>query len=336
LNSKDIATIIIGIVGFFAWPFIAVWWLIVEPMMLIVRLVKGSEWGAERKARTLTNKLYKDVAAITAEFPSKLRFAHDVIEPITDCDLDALKTMVVVAAALYQQERFVEPVPKPPAVCNSIEAARYRDWLSSYAAKVGNPQAPKVAQRILTNCFRELAACIPQSTGDDLTVPLTEALDDIPELVENVCLAFFDQEAVSLGVFADIRNQLNRNPHEASGLPYTPQYYESGKLIMPTKYQGENVIYSYLKGTPLLDLFDLSIGYAIPDEARFEGQWIVGPQGTGKTQFLQYQIVKLLPQVLAGKASIIVMDSQEEMIPKLSRLKALQGRIVLIDANDVE
>ena len=35
-------------------------------------------------------------------------------------------------------------------------------------------------------------------------------------------------------------------------------------------------------------------------------------------------------------ASIIVMDSQEEMIRTLSHIKAIKDRLILIDANDVE
>lgn len=37
-----------------------------------------------------------------------------------------------------------------------------------------------------------------------------------------------------------------------------------------------------------------------------------------------------------GEASIIVLDSQEQMIPIISQIKAIKDRLVLIDANDVE
>lgn len=69
-------------------------------------------------------------------------------------------------------------------------------------------------------------------------------------------------------------------------------------VIMPEHYKGDYVVKAY-----------------------FEGQHILGPPGTGKTQFLQSQIVDLLDK----NVSIIVMGSH-----------AIKDRLVVIDANDVE
>jgi hypothetical protein len=78
----------------------------------------------------------------------------------------------------------------------------------------------------------------------------------------------------------------------------------------------------------------------IPEETYFEGQWIVAPPGTGKTQFIAQQIYNLLCS--GENCSIIVIDSQDQLIPTLSHLKMFaqgqpdQDNLVLIDANDVE
>ncbi|MDP2367257.1 hypothetical protein [Rhodoferax sp.] len=50
--------------------------------------------------------------------------------------------------------------------------------------------------------------------------------------------------------------------------------------------------------------------FSIPEQPRFEHQWVVAPQGSGKTQLLQSQIAKDLERVARGEASIIVIDSQ--------------------------
>src|SRR4051794_9336802 len=50
---------------------------------------------------------------------------------------------------------------------------------------------------------------------------------------------------------------------------------------------------------------------------------IVASSGFGKTQLLQNYISHDLPQIAAGKRSIIVIDSQGDLIGKILRLKQL-------------
>ncbi|QWG24159.1 hypothetical protein KMZ93_04310 [Bradyrhizobium sediminis] len=58
-------------------------------------------------------------------------------------------------------------------------------------------------------------------------------------------------------------------------------------------------------------------------DARFEGTWIKGEQGWGKTTLLSALIEEDLGKVAAGKASVIVIDSQNEhlgrFLPRLPR-----------------
>jgi hypothetical protein len=300
----------------FTWPFFAVFFLVVLPLRFItkgaVELPVWQEW----KARLQTNRLHKQVAAVTASVPSQQDFAGTVYKAILDDIDDAWATAFITAALeVYDMEDLSAEIPKPPAIANSIEAARYRDWLAKHAAKIANPRAAHVAQRVIIDAFRGFAVATPGDGGTDLTMPISQS-DRLPQLVENLSMSFYDQEAIDLGVFNRLRTQLNRNLCHASGLPAIPDNYESAKLVMPSAYKGDNIVHTYLKGTPFLPLFNLTIGYDIPMAARYEGQWIVAPQGTGKTQFIQYQITRLIPRICKGKASAIIIDSQEEMIPK--------------------
>ncbi len=74
-----------------------------------------------------------------------------------------------------------------------------------------------------------------------------------------------------------------------------------------------------------------------PQDVRFEHQWVIAPSGTGKTTLLQTQIVEDLERVQRGECSIIVIDSQNELIPKIARLKLfargqpLDGKLVVIE-----
>ena len=72
---------------------------------------------------------------------------------------------------------------------------------------------------------------------------------------------------------------------------------------------------------------------------RFEHMHIVAGTGHGKTQLLQWLICEDLADLVEGKASIIVIDSQADLLKNilsLGLMKHLKDRIILIDPYDVE
>jgi len=86
----------------------------------------------------------------------------------------------------------------------------------------------------------------------------------------------------------------------------------------------------------LRDLFDLRTPFEIPEELRFEHTHMVAGSGHGKTQTLQYLIAKDLPDVAAGAKSVVVIDSQGDLIGNILRAKVLDPEdIVLINPEDI-
>jgi hypothetical protein len=89
-------------------------------------------------------------------------------------------------------------------------------------------------------------------------------------------------------------------------------------------------------------LSSLQVSFDLPESVRFEHEWIIAPPGTGKTTLLSRLINADLVKVAKNQASIIVMDSQNELVPSIARLKAfapggpLEGRLVYIDCTDVD
>lgn len=301
-----------------------IYWLVVEPAMFIGRLFRGVTFkNPEREAAKRNKEIYANVNAIATDLPDRTAFGTAIAQRIIDDpDSDRYDMMIEVALDFYDLENFGDALCQPPAVANSIEAARWRDWVSKQSAK-RNPHAVKLAQDMLVDCFHTLMHQIPKSTGDDIRVKLVDLMrDDVNVTIENMYRIFLNTEATELGIFEKVRKQLDFNFKEAG--------------VRPLDYQGDDVVEAYLHHTPLRFLFYVDVGYQIPEEARYEGQWICAPQGTGKTQFIQFQIRKLIPKVINGECSIIVMDSQEEMIRILSHVSDIQDRLVLIDANDVE
>jgi hypothetical protein len=84
------------------------------------------------------------------------------------------------------------------------------------------------------------------------------------------------------------------------------------------------------------------VPFVIPQQARFEHHWIIGGTGHGKTNALANLILEDLQRVADGEASLVVIDSQNALIPSIAHLpffaegEALGGKLVLVDASDVE
>lgn len=197
-----------------------------------------------------------------------------------------------------------------------------------------------------------LQAALPISpehtdAANSIIVPidLIHATAQLPQVVEALCGASFDEDAVNLGLFDRHRQRLDTNLIAASGgnpndrkeFTKTLRYPEQSDIKEP-----EKLVSTYLGGTPLIGLFRQTVDFAIPEDVRFEHMHIVAGSGHGKTQTLQYLIAEDLEAVARGERSIVVIDSQGDLIRRISYLKCfakgepLHERVVLIDPTDVE
>lgn len=155
----------------------------------------------------------------------------------------------------------------------------------------------------------------------------------------------FAKDLVEQGLFSRLRQQLERNVVAASGgNPADPKNF-SRTPVMPSKSpikEAPALAETYLAATPILDFLEQSIDFVIPTGVRFEHSHIVAGSGHGKTQTLQYLIANDLPAVERGERSVIVLDSQGDLIQNIAHLAefapggSLHDRIVLIDPSDVE
>ena len=102
------------------------------------------------------------------------------------------------------------------------------------------------------------------------------------------------------------------------------------------------LVRTYLGGTVIAPVFNQDVSFSLPLKKRFEHHHLVGGSGHGKTQTLQYLIAQDLSAVAEGKRSVVVMDSQGDLLNNISHLScfskggALADRIVIIDPSDVE
>ena len=183
------------------------------------------------------------------------------------------------------------------------------------------------------------------STSIFLSTPLIDVVSAPAELIAKIVdrilhFATDDPFAVRPGAVAARRvkeallrvsklteDAARRNPH---------------RLIAPAQsgLVGVDLATAYLSGTPFLELLKTPVAFELTQ--RFSHQHIVATPGAGKTNLLSTMIWNDLDRVAAGKASVIVLDSQGDLIHSIVRHidfapgGRLHDRLVYIDSTDIE
>ena len=304
--------------------------MIVTPVLLIgipayvfFRLYKESPRRLERLAREETEILYNhalsgQVRLSDAEIDVALsqHWPPDTPEPLQ-------VQLLAIGRGLLADEGLSPDVPPMPALCNSIEGARYRDKL----ARLGQARSDRVmvvaALEVISDSLANIAQAVPLIEGDVL-VDVTQFVHPLGHAVQNVIAPFFADNEYNH--FKRLRERLDANLSRT----------HRTQPIFPSDYKGDDVVDTYLAGTRLKELFQLRTPFEIPESSRFEHMHIVAGSGHGKTQTLQYFIAKDLEEVARGDKSVVVIDSQGDLINTILKAKTLPPeQIVLIDPEDI-
>ena len=99
-------------------------------------------------------------------------------------------------------------------------------------------------------------------------------------------------------------------------------------------YHGDDVYEDYLGGTPFYDLLYTNIDLPISQTVLFNHVHVCAATGGGKTSWIADFILQQMQQ--KNPPSLVVVDSQSQLIPKLARLECMRDRAILIDPTDVE
>ena len=300
-----------------------------------------SPHAQEQRARKHTHALYEDVKQRISVI-SKQEFRRAVIDGLPQgSTLDVLRADIqIICEKLYEDERFNNLHP-PPEVCNSLEGARYRDYLSKQSTKE-NDESIRVAIDCLVYNFTRFLDHLPVlPSGEGLfEVPLSSYLAHPGIAIECLVFGLYDADALRLGLFEPVRQRLDRNIHTVSKVPLSEP--DSPKLINPPEYKGDDVVDAYLRGTIFRHIFNAPVPFVFPEHIRFEHHWIVSPPGTGKSTTLQFLIERDLDKVARSEASIIVMESNRDLIKSIEGLARfgsggdLEDRLIVVDMEDVE
>ena len=207
----------------------------------------------------------------------------------------------------------------------------------------------------LIPAFHLLFAALPESCfveadedAETFEVPLLSLIDNPVELIQAFTLLPYEDATFARELFLRLREQLVTNLLVASGFqPDANPHALSHRLKGPMQHGShdpEELADLYLGHTPFRALFELTVPFHIPDESRFEHTHIVGGTGHGKTQLMQRMIHADLVKAQRERRSIVVIDSQGDLIGKLMRQRlfdpatpdSLADMLVVIDPADVE
>lgn len=199
----------------------------------------------------------------------------------------------------------------------------------------------------LPESFRQRVANDNQTPPFQLDIDLIDAMDRPSVAIEGTLTAFFGSELYDNGLFEELQAQFEHNLLVASGLDPENKAVSPKQIIMPTAAKGKTpseLANTYLKDTPFEDFFARPLPLTIPDQARFEHCHILGGTGHGKTQCVQFLLLQDLTRAISEPISVVVIDSQGDLIRKISSSflfdpeddASLADRFILIDPSDID
>lgn len=318
----------VGIAGFVGYRYYINWY--------------NSPEQQERRSREHTQALYEKVRALRPPFPDRERFIEDICDEVQTSTDSVNRAMRSALGTLFDEEIFDGGVPPPPAVCDSSEGDAYRKFLSIQASLAARTDAPRIARHALISALRDYLSFLPRPAlpGDlAFATPIRRSLGirEQGQCVNEIFGAVFAEEVVQANLFQALRDRIDRNGM-ALARELNPR---NPTFVYPLDYDDDDLIERFLGGTAFKRLFDADVELAISQRDRFSHHHILAGSGHGKTQTLQYMIARDLEAVGRGEASIIVLDSQRQMIKNITRLAcfgpggALEGRLVLVDPTDI-
>jgi hypothetical protein len=178
---------------------------------------------------------------------------------------------------------------------------------------------------------------------DGLFFATLESLhENIPQAIEAVARVLGAECSKDGEPLPRLWNKVENNFFLASGIDPHRRQDSRKQPVWPSQVKGRTpfeLVYMYLHETPIPDFLTTPVPFAIPIQSRFAHMHILGGSGHGKTQTLQNFFLTDLAKVGSGERSIIVMDSQGDLIHNILKLEAvgdILDRVVLIYPKDYD
>jgi hypothetical protein len=304
---------------------VAIWF----PIRLVHELLKAIDLSEKPDHSREARELFREAYSLSRDLPSKTDFARSVLDradlppPLHDAFFEAFR-------ALYA-ENMMLAVPPIPADLENLDGIRWRDRMRREIARMRGATLSNMRRACIASLDAS-AAGLPKITGDgEITAPLSTLVKP-GRFVESLV------QPLGAELFLAFAERYVDNIYRVSGVP-RGKHAKPPKLSEPHQLDDPS---PFLAGTPFEGILATPLSVAIPPEARASHQWIVAGTGAGKTTALQYFIAKDLERAARGECSIVILDSQRQLVADLWGLKLfapgepLDGKLCILDAADIE
>lgn len=304
---------------------IAIWF----PIRLIHELLKAIDLSEKPDHTREAQQLFCEAYSLSCDLPSKSEFANSVLDRIDlprslhDAFFEALRNLYA--------ENMMLTVPPIPADLEHLDGIRWRDRMRREIPRMRGDTLARM-RRACATAVETAVAKLPKVLGDsEITSPLASLVNP-GRFVESLAQPL---DAHLFPVFAE---RYVDNAYRVSGIP-RGKYPKPPKLEEPHHLDDPS---PFLEGTPFAGILATPLGTEIPQRARASHHWIVAGTDAGKTTALKYFIAKDLERAARGECSIVILDSQRQLIEDLWGLKLfapgqpLDGKLCILDAADVE
>jgi hypothetical protein len=228
---------------------------------------------------------------------------------------------------------------------SSDTSSDFRDEVIRTLTLLKNPKATEKEFYVKVHLLAdELFKRLPTPSIDSYTFsssPIIEIMRSPHEYISGIIKIVLGDFSEAVPLLVPLRDKIFENLLAVSQI--TAEQAENTKLIVhPSEKSSVEELLRYVSGTGFHDILKTEMEFKVPSSIRFEHTHIVGGTGHGKTQAIQNFLTADIAAMLEKNMSIIVIDSQGDLIDNVSRLAIfgprgkLHDKLVLIDPKDIE
>ena len=308
----------------------------------------------DEKARDLddTRRLYDRVRSLNlasryAEDDAEITFGGNVYATVSDRLSEPLRPVFIrLIAALISGEKVIFDLPSLNFDVVHLSLNELVDLRHFLRAKehflAHEDRVIGLLGDGISNIVGALANLLPETWDPSpFTVPLIYLLPEPKNFLDKLFGELWQQRYVDNGLFVDVSRRMYFNICEESGIADPQDPKKPFRHPSKNDKQLHEIVETYLMGTPFYEFFLAPVPLRFTHEDRFSHMHVLGGSGAGKTPLIQNLILHDLQT--DDPPSLVIVDSQGDLINKLSRLDvfnpdggALHDRLLIISPKDIK
>jgi TraM recognition site of TraD and TraG/Type IV secretion-system coupling protein DNA-binding domain len=289
--------------------------------------------NAEDRDFRLIKELYEEVEASL----SSIDLSQIVLELIPDevDDLDARVDLALSIHTVFERDGtfVIKGDLDDYKTLSSADELRFRERLRRSKKAIERADTLPMLTQLLRWIIRQLYEdkYFPSDSG--LYVPVIDRHSDPSRFLDTLFLNCVSREVMDSDLLYFERGRVNGLLLENKNKSPADEDYDSSR----------DLLNKYFKGSIFEEMLFEVGSYKIPKEARSEHTYILGGSGHGKTELLKQLILQDMKWALDHKQSILVMDSQGDLLDALlhhplfhPEYGELRDKLVVIDPTDID